>query len=68
MKEKTWIRVSTAAKLKGVRRQTIYWHINEGNLSYLDLDGNKYVDRDEVIKLEHKGKTQKKIPPLRTRP
>jgi hypothetical protein len=54
---KTWIRVSTAAKLKGVRRQTLYYHLKEGNLkSVLEMDGNTYLDRDEVLALKPKGK------------
>ncbi|MFN6965238.1 MAG: hypothetical protein ACK4S4_15940 [Pyrinomonadaceae bacterium] len=53
---RTWIRVATAAKLKGVRRQSIYYHIKMGNLVSFDLDGNTYVDRDEVLNLKPRGK------------
>jgi len=56
---KTWIRVSTAAKLIGKRRQTIYYHISEGNIrNVMDMDGVTYVDRDEVLALKPKGKGQ----------
>lgn len=53
---KDWIKVSTAAELKGVKRQTIYYHIKEGNLNSFDLDGNTYVDPKEVINLKPRGK------------
>lgn len=56
MAAKTWIRVSTAAKLKGVTRQSIYYHISNGNLGVLDMDGNQYVARDDVISLKPRGK------------
>lgn len=53
----TWIRVATAAKEKHVRRQTIYYHIKSGNLkNVLDMDGNTYVDHDEVLNLKPRGK------------
>lgn len=51
-----WIKVSTAAKLRGVRRQAIYWHIAEGNLKSMKLDGNTYVDRDSLLAWKPKGK------------
>lgn len=51
-----WIKASTAAKLRGVTRQSIYWHIAEGNLKSMQLDGNVYVDRDEVKAWQPKGK------------
>ena len=57
MKQKpVWIRASTAAKLRGVTRQTIYWHIAQGNLKSMELDGTHYVDRDELIDWKPKGK------------
>jgi hypothetical protein len=39
-----------------VRRQAIYWHINEGNLKSMNLDGNIYVDKEEVLRWKPKGK------------
>ena len=56
MKKGVWIRVSTAAKLRGVTRQSIYWHVAEGNLKSTELDGNVYVDRDDVLDWKPKGK------------
>lgn len=51
-----WIKASTAAKLRGVSRQTIYWHVAEGNLKSMELDGNVYVDRDSLLAWKPKGK------------
>ena len=46
------IRVTTAAKLKGVRRQAIYYHIEQKRLRTKVIDENIYVYRDEVEALE----------------
>ncbi len=51
-----WIRVSTAARLREVDRQAIYYHINEGNLRTKDEDGMIFVLRDQVMKLKLKEK------------
>lgn len=62
MKKKSeWIRVSTAAKHRGVTRQVIYWHIKEGNLTpTMELDGNKYVDMASLLNWRRKGKGEYK--------
>lgn len=54
IKDENRIRVSTAAKLRGVRRQAIYWHVSEGNLNSMEIDGNLYVDKLEVLSWEPK--------------
>ena len=43
------IKISTAAKLIGVTRQAIYKHINAGNIAVIEIDGAKFVNRDDVI-------------------
>ena len=45
------IKISTAAKLIGVTRQAIYKHINAGNIAVIEIDGAKFVNRDDVIVL-----------------
>lgn len=54
-KKKTWIRVSTAARLRGVSRQAIYWHVHEGNLETMELDGVVYVNKEQVLNWKRKG-------------
>lgn len=56
MTKPIWIRASTAAALRGVSRQSIYWHVSQGNLKSMELDGNLFVDRDEVLNWRPKGK------------
>lgn len=51
-KESPWIRVSTAAALKGIARQNIYWHIEQGNLRTKTIDGMMFVSRASVEALE----------------
>ena len=51
-----WIRVSTAAKLRGIKRQNVYYHIAQGHLTVKDMDGYTLVSRDEVDKLKLKRK------------
>lgn len=60
--------MSTAAKLRGVRRQTIYWHIEQGNLKHMQLDGNRYVDLEDLRKWEPKGKGEYKTYTKKTTP
>ena len=55
IKDENRIRVSTAAKLRDVKRQSIYWHVTEGNLNSIKIDGNLYVDREQVLKWKPKG-------------
>lgn len=50
----TWIRVSTAAQLRKVKRQAIYYHIREEHLQVKNLDGVLFVLRAEVLSLEMK--------------
>ena len=66
IKDENRIKVSTAAKLRGVTRQAIYWHIDEGNLKSIEIDGNVYLDREQVLLWKPKGvgeyQTKKKDP------
>ncbi len=47
-----WIRVSSAAKVRGVSRQVMYYHINAHNIKTMELDGVKYVDRNAVLEMK----------------
>lgn len=46
------ITVTSAAKLKDVRRQDIYYHIKKKRLTVIEIDKVKFVLRDEVEQLE----------------
>lgn len=46
------IRITTAARLKEVERQSIYYHIKSGHLTKTKIDGVIFVLRDEVERLE----------------
>lgn len=59
-KDSEWIRASTAAKIKGVTRQAIYYSINEGKLKTLEIDGNIFVDKDEVQELKIRERNAKR--------
>jgi len=49
--ENDWIRPSTAAKLRGVKRQAIYYHIGEGHLKVKEMDGpSLYVYKPQILK------------------
>lgn len=56
------IGVASAAKRKGVKRQSIYYHVNNGSLASLTIDGTVFVWADEVDALELRGpyKTKEK--------
>lgn len=47
-----WIPVSGAAKLKGVRRQSIYYHINEGTLAKKEIVGRVCVKKEDLLHLK----------------
>ncbi len=47
-----WITPNTASKLKGVTRQAIYYSINRGKLTALELDETIFVSKSEVEKLK----------------
>jgi predicted DNA-binding transcriptional regulator AlpA len=58
------IRVSTAAKIKGLDRQTIYYHIENNNLKTTVIDGTIFVSRSDVEQLPRRflaGSKNKKI-------
>lgn len=45
-----WISVQTAAEACGVKRQTIYYHINgPGNLMAITIDKSIFVRRSDVL-------------------
>ena len=50
------IKISTAANLIGVTRQTIYKHLNLGHLNLIEIDGMKFVNRDDVLVLDAKNR------------
>ena len=50
------IKISTAAGLIGVTRQTIYKHLNLGHLNLIEIDGVKFVNRDDVLVLDDKNR------------
>ena len=52
MVKKVWIRPSTAARLRGVRRQAIYYHIDHHTLKTKNMDGNVYVEQSAVLALK----------------
>lgn len=60
MKKENLIRAASAAKHLGVKRQSIYYHIKEGNLKTVDVDGVTYVDRNQVAKLKVRRKGRDK--------
>ncbi len=43
-----WIRVSTAAKLRKVARQAIYYHVKKGTIKSKVIDGRTFVDENEI--------------------
>lgn len=49
--ESKWIRVSTAAELRGIDRQTVYYHIQKKHVRTNLIDGVVFVHRDDVEKL-----------------
>ena len=49
------LKVSTAAAIKGIERQAIYYHIDQGNLTLLEIDGVKFVLRSEIDSLKPRG-------------
>ncbi len=51
----TWIRASTAAKLRAVSRQSIYYHIKEGNIISMEMDGITFVDKDSLLNWKPRG-------------
>jgi hypothetical protein len=46
------VRVATAARMKGVDRQTIQYHIDKGNLQIMEIDGVVFVKRSDVSALK----------------
>ncbi len=50
------IKISTAANLIGVSRQTIYKHLNLGHLDLIEIDGMKFLNRDDVLVLDAKNR------------
>ena len=50
------IKISTAANLIGVTRQTIYKHLNLGHLDLIEIDGMKFLNRDDVLVLDAKNR------------
>jgi len=50
------IRIPTAAKMIGVTRQTLYKHINQGNLQTISIDGVRFLNRDDVLALDAKNR------------
>ena len=50
------IKISSAADLIGVTRQTIYKHLNLGHLYLIEIDGVKFVNRDDVLVLDAKNR------------
>ena len=50
------IKISSAADLIGVTRQTIYKHLNLGHLNLIEIDGVKFVNRDDVLVLDAKNR------------
>lgn len=51
------VEVSIAAKMKGVRRQNIYYHIGQGNLRFRKISKTVFVFRDDVERLEIKNES-----------
>ena len=47
-----WIRVTTAAKELGIKRQAIYYHLKSGNLERLEIDGVSFVRRTDIHNLK----------------
>jgi|GEM_PF-2231583 len=47
---KDWITLTTAAKMRGVTRQAISRLVQRGNLSVVEIDGQRFVKRSEVAK------------------
>lgn len=52
MAKKEWIRVSTAAGLRDVDRQAIYYHVNQGHLKTKVIDEVTFVEKSEVMSLK----------------
>ena len=52
MKTNNLIKVTSAAKRAGVKRQAIYYRIEKGDLKAIPIDGSIYVDKDEAAKLK----------------
>lgn len=42
------IHISTAAELRGVKRQSIYYQVANGNLQIVVIDGTMFVKRSQV--------------------
>jgi hypothetical protein len=56
LKRSNLIKISSAARLRGVERQTMYYHVRKHNLKVEEIDGTMYVDRDAAMKLPMKRK------------
>jgi len=59
MKTDNLIKVTSAAKRAGVKRQAIYYRIEKGDLAAIPIDGNIYVDKNEAAKLKFRRKRSK---------
>lgn len=50
-REVDWIKVSSAAKLRGISRQAMYYHVDNNSIRTMELDGVTYVDKEAVLNM-----------------
>ena len=47
-----WIRMTTAARLKGVKRQSIYHRVRAGHIARIIIDNSHFVFLPDVVSLK----------------
>lgn len=61
MENKTdWIKISTAAKIRDVSRQAMYYRVMSDKIPVYILDGNKYIDKETALNIIFRGQGSKK--------
>ena len=49
---KHWIRIATAARLRGVKRQAIYYRVRAGHVSRIVIDKSHFVFLPDIESLK----------------
>lgn len=60
MNKEKWVPVSEAAKLRGVKRQSIYYHIDVNNLKKKEIVGRECVELGAVMSLKKRAGNKNK--------
>lgn len=56
--DEKWIRISTAADLRGIDRQSMYYRVRKHHLRTKTVDKVTFVHRDDVLALKIRAKNK----------